>query len=825
MRKTTSRMYASGVNILQVFYSTKRYIFFIVLITICHAGLLDAQHDKVTLSGLVLEQSDKSAAAFVNIVLYRAIDSSFIVGTTSNLEGRFTLSDVTPGNYLLNLTFLGFNEVMVPVRVGRLSPYLDLGTYYMTESTEMLEEVIVTGRREEVSGNLEKKSILVEDNISQLGGSVLQAMQNLPGVTIDREGKVILRGSDRVAVLIDGKQTALTGFGEQQALDNIPASAVERIEIINNPSARYDATGMAGIVNIIFKQEKKEGWNGKVGMNAGVGALGIKRENFPGIRDQYRFTPKLNPSASINYKQDKVNFFLMGDVLYHQKMMKNEFIERIYEDGAVIEQQFLENRTQPIYNVKTGIDWSPNRRNTITFSGLFNYRAYTDLGDLPYFDGATGMRNRLWQYYENEVNQTLLASIAHKFQFSQPGHTLETAFNYSFRRKDEVFYFDNILPQIVGTDTTALIADENVYDLTLDYVKPFKSGRLEMGTKQRARIFPNLITFFPGMNSILDPALDGTAEYREWLSAVYGTYVWESSLFEIEAGLRIEYAQIDYLVDPMHAVYKSDGFQYLEPFPTVRTAWKINERSNLSLFYNRRVDRPEERNLRVFPTYADPEILRIGNPGLLPQFAQSVELGYKLSWDRGYVYGAAYYRFLQNLLTNIITRIPESNQLVSIDQNAGRGSNTGLEIIWTQQVYSWLKMDVNTNIYQNRIDAFTITNAYPSDITFRMIEQAAWSGNLKWNLNFKFPKKVTMQITTIYLAPDIVPQGRIDARYSVDGGIKKSIQGGKGELFFNATDIFNTLFMRYEIMANNFEFRSVDYFETQTFRIGYQYRF
>jgi len=802
-------------------YFNHLFIFFAVFATL----KLDAQHEKVTVSGTVIEQSDKSPASFVNVVLYLVRDSSFVQGTMTDLDGQFMLEDVKPGNYFLTLSFLGFSELNVPVRVGRLSPFLDLGTYTLTESSEMLEEVLVTGRREEVSDNLDKKSILIEDNISQLGGSVLQAMQNLPGVTVDRDGKVVLRGSDKVSILIDGKQTALTGFGEQQALDNIPASAIERIEIINNPSARYDATGMAGIINIVFKKEKKDGWNGKVGLNAGVGALGIKRENYPGIRDQYQFTPKINPSASINYKQDKVNFFAMGDVLYHQQMMKNEFIERIYADGAIIEQQFLENRTQPIYNFKTGLDWMPNRQNTFTFSGLFNYRAYTDLGDLPYFNAATGVRNRLWQYYENEVNQTLLASIAHKYQFKQPGHTLETAFNYSFRRKDEVFYFDNILPNLIGTDTTALIADENVYDLTVDYIKPLKTGRYELGTKQRARIFPNLITFTPGQNSILDPALAGTAEYREWLSAVYGTYVWENDQFELEAGLRIEYAQIDYLVDPNHAVYESSGFDYLEPFPNVRAAWKINESSSLSLFYNRRVNRPEEKNLRVFPTYADPEILRIGNPNLLPQFAQSVELGYKLSWKQGYIYGAAYHRILQNLLTNIITVIPGSNQLVSIDQNAGSGTNSGLEVVWTQQINRWLKMDFNSNVYQNVIEDFTIVNAYPSDLTFQMNRQEAWSGNLKLNLNFKLPSQISMQLTGIYLAPDIVPQGRIDARYSIDGGIKKTIQGGKGEIFLNATDIFNTLFMRYEIMGNDFEFRSVDYFETQTFRLGYQYRF
>jgi len=165
----------------------------------------------------------------------------------------------------------------------------------------------------------------MEANISQSGGSILQVMQNLPGVTV-QEGKVMLRGSDKVAVLVDGKQTALTGFGSQTSLDNIPASAIDKIEIINNPSAKYDANGNAGIINIIFKKNRQEGFNGKVGMMAGLGALWIKRGNLPGIRPQFQNTPKLNPSVALNYRKKNINTFFQGDVLYTPTLNKNEFV-------------------------------------------------------------------------------------------------------------------------------------------------------------------------------------------------------------------------------------------------------------------------------------------------------------------------------------------------------------------------------------------------------------------------------------------------------------------------------------------------------------------
>lgn len=801
----------------------KYAVFLIFLLAQSFVSL--GQNQQVVVSGIVKSNQDKAAIPFVNVLVQNPKDSSFVAGTISNEEGRFTLAPIKSGEYLFKISHIGYLESSKVFTVGRLSDFLDLGTFFLEEITTDLDAVTIEGMKEEVEINLDKKTFLLSENINQLGGSALQALQNLPGITVDQNGKVFLRGSDKVSILLEGKQTAITGIGAQSGLENFPASSIESIEIINNPSSKYDASGNAGIINIIFKKEKEEGWNGKVGLIAGMGNLVEKKANLEGIRDQYRFTPKINPSISLNYRKGDLNFFVQGDILSHRQMMKNEFIERVFDNGDRVQQQFLENRTQPIYNFKTGIDWTPNERHSFTFSGLFNYRAYTDLGDLPYFDALSGDRIRLWQYYEEEVNQTLFASISHKYAFKQPGHALTTAFNYSFRRKDEVFYFENRQLEFFGTDTTMLVADENIFDLTIDYIKPLKSGRLELGTKQRARVFPNLITFKPGTNSILDPGLDGTAEYQEWLSAVYGNYIYERKNLELEAGLRVEYIKVDYLVDPNHAVYESDGFSYFEPFPSLRASYFINDLSNFSLFYNRRVDRPEERNLRVFPTYADPEILQIGNPGLTPQFTQSIEAGYKRSWDRGYLYGAAYHRATQNLLTRILTAIPGTNRLASIDQNADKGWNTGVELVFSQKIRDNFSLNINSNIYQNKIGAFTLTNAYPSDISFSREEESAYTGNVKVNGVLKLPKSVDIQLTAIYLAADIVPQGRIKARYHLDGGITKKIQKGKGEVFLNATDIFITLVIKYNLEGNGFNVISRDYYESQVFRMGYSYRF
>ncbi len=784
-----------------------------------------AQISNAVISGVVRHEQSKELLSYVNIVVTDS-DDAFLTGTITNEKGSFTIEGLSTGDYSLKVSFMGFAEQSIPFHVGRLNNFLNLGTISLVESATQLDELTVTATRMEVASAMDKKTFAIEDNISQQGGSVLQVMQNLPGVTIDRDGKIFLRGSDKVTILIDGKQTAITGMGSQSGLDNIPASAIGTVEIINNPSAKYDASGMAGIINIVFKKDQEFGWNGKAGITLGVGALAEKEPNLAGIRKQYSYTPKVNPSLSANYKQEKTNFFVQADMLYHHQMMKNEFTLRTYENGDVVNQQFLENRKQPIYNIKAGVDYNPNKRNTFTFSALFNYREYTDLGDIPYND-LDGNRLRLWQYYENEVNQTLFATVTHKHSFNQPGHSLTSSFNYSFRRKDEIFNFTNQLynPAKTGTDTTGLVADEHIFDLTVDYSKPLKTGRLEVGTKQRARNFPNDIYFKPGTNSILDPGLSGSAEYREWLSAVYGTYIYEHKKFELEAGLRVEYANVDYLVDPNHTVYESTGFDYIDPFPSVRATWLMNGNSRMSIFYNRRVDRPEEKQLRTFPSYASPEILAMGNPNLQPQFTQSVELGFRQSWNGGYLYTAAYHRMSTDILTKIITEVNGSNLLAEVDQNADKGQNTGIEIVLNQQLGSKIRLNANGNVYRNSIGAFSIVNAYPNNVSFSAEKQSIVAGNAKLNIIAKVLKDTEFQITGIYLAPDIIPQGKILARYSIDAGLTKTIQNGKGEIFINASDILNTLVMRYEIEGETFNLVSDDYYETQVIRVGYQYRF
>ena len=782
------------------------------------------QNKGVTISGLIKDKADKSALSYVNVVLKTEKDSAFVTGTVSNEEGRFTLSNIKPNNYYFEISFIGYVTKRQSIYIGSLSEFLDIATIDLEEDIKTLGEVVVSAKQDEVGGKMDKKSFKVEDNISQSGGSVLQTMQNLPSVTV-QDGKVQLRGNDKVTVLIDGKQTAITGFGSQSGLDNIPASAIEKIEIINNPSSKYDANGNAGIINIVMKKNKQEGFNGKVGFTTGLGSLWVRQENLPTIRPQYQFTPKINPSLSLNYRKKKINVFFQADNLYTQTLNKNEFVTRTYDDGTTINQQLKRNRNTNFFTSKAGFDWSINQNNTLTISALFGSEKIIDRGDQPFFNADNTVRKRLWQFLEDELKTTVMATAAYQHKFKQAGHLLNIGFNYTFHREDEKYFYDNYLPTTTGTDAFKLLSDEQVYDFNFDYIKPLKYGRIETGVKLRNRNIPTNMQFIPGVNSVLDTNAGGWATYKELIPAVYGNYIFENKKWEAELGLRLEYVKIQYDVNPNHNTYKSDGYNYTQPFPNARLAYKINDRNKISFFYNRRVDRPNEVDIRIFPKYDDAEIIKVGNPALRPQFTNSFELGYKTSWDKGYLYSAAYHRFADGTITRISSIAPNSNLIYAIFQNAGRSYNTGLEVVLTQEVAKWYSFNLNLNGYHNQINAFSVENKYPVPNTFSANKQEIISGNVKLNNTFHLPKNFDAQLTAIYLAPDIIPQGKIAQRFSLDLGIKKSLQKGKGELFLNATDILNTMIIKKEIQGQGFKYISTDYYETQVIRLGYNYKF
>jgi outer membrane receptor protein involved in Fe transport len=516
---------------------------------------------------------------------------------------------------------------------------------------------------------------------------------------------------------------------------------------------------------------------------------------------------------------------VQGDWLHSPTLNKNEFATRTYDDGSVVRQQVKRNRRTDYATVNAGVDHAIGERDALSVSGLFNREKIIDNGDNPYFDGSLRNRYRLWQFLEDEVKYTALGTAVLRHRFAQPGHTLTVTGNYSFHREDEQYFFTNTLPASVGTDAFKLLSDEHVVDVGADYVKPLRQGRVEAGFKGRYRSIPVDMQFFAGRGSVIDTGAGGRATYRERIPAVYGNYVFEGERVELEGGVRLEGVGLRYEVNPDHNTYRSDGYRYLQPFPNVRAAYKFDESNKLALFFSRRVDRPNEVDIRIFPKYDEPELIKVGNPALRPQYSTSAELGFRTARAGGSLYAAAFHRVVDGTITRIATQAPGSALLYNVFQNGGRSRSTGSEVAWQQTVSPRLALGANASAYRRTIDAFSVVNQYPVPVRYSAPPERLTSGSVKANAVTTLPRDWQTQVSGVYLAPDLLPQGRTESRFSLDVGVKKGVQRGKGEIVVNATDVLNTNQARRTVRGTGFTVVSTDYLETQVVRVGYNRKF
>lgn len=797
------------------------FIFFLCV------GSLFAQ-ESITISGQLFDGETKAPLSFANVAVHNLDDNALVTGAMTDEDGRFNISGVGIGSYKLYFSFIGYSTVERTLVAGGLNTVFNLGRIELAPSSETLEEVEVVGEQAVTNAELSKKSFSLEDNIAQSGGSVMDAMKTLPGVTFDQDGKVILRGSDKVVVLIDGKQSSLTGFGNQKGLANIPASNIEKIEIINNPSAKYDANGFAGIVNIVYKKEKQTGLNGDVGLSFGLGALAKRREDTPTDLGSYSVNPKLIPSLNLNYKKDKVNYFLQSEFILQEALPNNEFTTRNYDDGRNVISQVPENRRQFRSIINGGMDYDMDDNNSFTFSGLYDREKHIDTAQVAFINLNSNSRNRFYSWQEEEITRYINAAVNYRHKFEQPGHTLSANAQFTQGLEDETYSLNDSSAVRVGRDKTNIRAIENTTSISTDYVRPMQAGRMELGAKLRIRRLPVDYTITPGNQSIIYPDLGTFSDWGENLYAGYVNYVLEKEKYDVETGLRAEQTNVFYDLDPVNAYYpNNDKYDYFELFPSVRFTYKLNQHNRISAFYNRRIDRPGEPELRVFPKYDDPELLKVGNPYLRPQFTNALELAHKYLWSTGSLFTSVYHRMIQDQYMRIYSidnSNPDYDIVNKIYQNTGKATNTGLELLLSQDISNNWKVSGTFNWYSNTINAYQGTLLFPYERSFAIQKTMVDAWNAKINTELLLPKDVTLQLTGVYYSDRNIPQGKELARSSVDLGIKKSLWDKKAELTFSASDIFNRFGIRQQISDQGFTALYQNYFETQIFRVGFKYK-
>src|SRR5687767_14887089 len=476
-----------------------RFLVFIICLALPAAAL--AQGTAIV-SGRVLDVGEGAPIPFASVIVEVAGAGGSPSGTLTGEDGRFRVQGLAPGEYMITITFPGFQPAVADVLVSPLNQSYDLGDIRLPRMENFKEEVTVTADTLRLAG-IDSQVHRLDVGATQSTGSLLDALKGLPGVTVDQEGKVLLRGSDRVAILIDGRQSSLTGFGSQRGLDSVSAANIESVEIIHNPSARFDAAGMAGIINIIYRQEQQLGFSGDVGLSLGAGQFTKQRPDLPTELGSYTTNEKIIPSLNLNYRTPGTRSFVQGELLLQDDLPNNEFHTRFYDDGRVIESQVPENREQYHYIVKAGSDWTLDTRNTLSASGIYDFETHTDRAQVPFILTATGETERFWFWREKEDTGFANASLSFKHLFATPGHELSLNTQYTRGWEDEAYFLNERSRVREGTDNTHVVGVENTVPVTLDYVRPLRAGRLELGTKLQYRWLPVTYDVERGVRSVI----------------------------------------------------------------------------------------------------------------------------------------------------------------------------------------------------------------------------------------------------------------------------------------------------------------------------------
>jgi outer membrane receptor protein involved in Fe transport len=712
------------------------------------------QQGTAIISGRLLQVTDGSPIGFATVLVQNAAGEQ-LSGTLSGENGRFQVGGLTPGTYKIRISFPGFYPADADVLVSALNQSYDLGDIRLPRLEGVREEITVQTQADGVQTvGFDTQVFQIDEGPTQSTGTLLDALKGLPGVTVDQEGKVSLRGSDRVAILIDGKQSSLTGFGSQRGLDSVSAANVEAIEIVNNPSARFDAAGMAGIINIIYKQEQQRGLSGDVGLGFGMGQFTKQRNDLPTDLGSFSKNEKIIPSVNLNHRTDKLRAFLQGEVLFQDDLPNNEFTTRFYNDGRVIESQVPENREQYHYTIKVGTDWNVNAANTMTFSGIHDFERHIDVAQVPFILRSTGQRERFWFWREEEDTGFTNVNLNLKHRFATPGHELGVNLQYTRGLEDEAYFLNEESRIRVGTDKTHIIAAEHTLPLTLDYVRPLRTGRLELGTKLQRRWIPVTYTVGRGQQSVIYQGLGDSSDWDENIYATYANVVHVKPSYSLEAGIRIEETQVSYAIPRENIYYPgSDKYDYFELFPNIKLTYNVNRASRVIAAYNRRVDRPGEPELRIFPKYDDPELLKVGNPFLRPQFTNAFEVGVARSWTGGSASTALYHRDIKDSFRRVFA-IDDSNpnyDIVNrIFENAGNSRQTGIEVLLEQNILARWRLSGSINWFKNNIDAFETFLLFPTRRPFALAESKDDTWDFKVNNRFLLPRAMELQASYIY---------------------------------------------------------------------------
>lgn len=766
------------------------------------------------LSGTVIDAISEKPIEFATITLFSRRDSSIVTGGVTNQKGYFLIEEIPAGMYRANITFIGYDvyvandlRFMPGQQVNQ-----DLGSIALQPSVAALDAAEVVEERPVMELLMDKRVFNVDELISAQGASATELMETLPSVEVDVDGNISLRGSQNVTVLIDGKPSALTGASRQALLEQIPASSIERIEVITNPSAKYDPDGMTGIINIVLKKNKLQGFHGNLSLSAGTG-------------DQY------NGSFGLNYRDKKVNVFTNYSYRYADRFSRSTTDRTSYlEEGDLFLDQNSEgNSIRSNHTIKAGTDIYLTPSSTLGFSVTYNTNESEGLDSL--FNDQYYVSGVPLSYYRRDSRSEdqgrgydLAANFRKDFDGNDHFLTADVQWSdFSGSAQNDITNSDldqdGIIINPFNEQEVNRIEDgSQVLTLQLDYARPLHGGqgKIETGYKSIVRDLNNL---FDGesLDSISGDFVaqvdrNNVFEYSEGIHALYAQYGRKLDRLSFQGGLRAEQVYTTSLLKTTDEQFEND---YFSLFPSAYLTYALSKENEVQFSYSRRINRPRSRQLNPFPNYSDNLNLQRGNPFLLPEYTNSFEATYSLRRKASQVMISAYLQD-QNEVIRRYTTIDSLGVRTTTYANYAGMQNYGLELVMNMKLTKWWSLNMSANGYRTVNDATNLE----SDLS-----STAYSWSARAMSNMKFNSGWQLQIMGFYRAPEIFPQGEFLGFVFTNISVKKSILDDKGTLTLNLRDAFDTREFKFNSFGSGFDQESYRKRESRNLFLTFTYRF
>lgn len=762
--------------------------------------------DEKKIIGLVIDGSSGMPLEFATVSIYQVKDSSLISGGITETNGAFEFDIEVDGSMYAVIEFIGYESYIVEsITFSEGQKVNDLGSIRIIPGGVSLDEIEVVAERSDMQFSLDKRIFNVGKDLGSRGGSASDVLDNIPSVSVGVEGEVNLRGSSDVRILINGRPSGLVGLNGTDGLRTIQANLIDRVEIITNPSAKFEAEGMAGIINIILKKDRSEGFNGSFEVNGG-------------------FPSRYGAGANLNYRQDKFNFFANYNFQKTTGISTGSKYQEFYFDDSTLVslQDQKRDRSGRNHSIRLGSDYLLSDNEVITGAFLYRYGNDDNLNRVTYRDATAVAGPQLIRLTEEQIpnyilrqddeleeEPTLEYSINYDKKFKKEGHTLKADISFQSNNESETSQFNESyyegetlsIPDILS-QRSANDEGQKQWRGQIDYTQPFEKGvKLESGLLGTFREIKNdfLVETLEDGVWVTEEGLSNNFIYNENVLGAYTNIGKDFERFSFQVGLRAEYSEIKTELQQTDEINERT---YPNLFPSAFANYKLGGENSIQASYSRRIRRPRFWDLNPFFTFTDRRNFFSGNPDLDPEFTDSYEIGHLKYWESGNIGTSIYYRHTTDKINRIQTQDIENQTTIRRPENIGTEDNMGLEFIFAYTGIKGVRVDGAVNGFR------FISKGVTEEGQDLSVDNYAWTSNL--NAKVSFWKNGDLQMRLNYRAPRATLQGTRKSITSLNIAVSKDLTPDL-TVTMSLTDAFNNRRRRST-------FESEDFFEESDFQ-------